>query len=205
MKIVVTGASGNIGTSLVEELVRTMDDLVTAGKILHWGVSCWTAAQIEDACRIARETGREPPISNQPPYNMIERDVEAEVIPACRELGLSQVVFSPLAQGVLTGKYKDGKRPAGTRAADKGTAFWMDKHFAPATLAAVERARQAAERAGATLSATALRWCLRDQNVASVIVGVTSVAQIEQNVAAAAAEIPESVIESVAEALGGAR
>jgi aryl-alcohol dehydrogenase-like predicted oxidoreductase len=182
----------------IEELVRTMDDLVTAGKILHWGVSCWTADQIDDACRAAREGGREPPISNQPPYNMLERDIEPEVIPKCRQLGLSQVVFSPLAQGLLTGKYEKGRRPAGSRAAEKTTAFWMDRHFTPATLAAVDRARQAAERAGTTLPAVAFRWCLRDPNVASVISGVTNVEQIEANVAAATAEIPDEMLDSIA-------
>src|SRR5204863_337020 len=79
-----------------------------------------------------------------------------------------------LAQGLLTGKYEKGRRPAGSRAAEKTTAFWMDRHFAPATVAAVDRARQAAERAGTTLPAVAFRWCLRDPNVASVISGVTS-------------------------------
>ena len=185
----------------VEEVVRTMDDLVTAGKILHWGVSCWTAAQIDEACRLAREAGREAPISNQPPYNLIERDIEAEVIPKCRELGLSQVVFSPLAQGVLTGKYLGGARPPGSRAADKNTAFWLDRHFEPATLAAVDRAKQIAERAGMTLPGVALRWCLRDGGAAAAIFGVTSVAQLEENVAAATADVPDSVIASVEAAL----
>jgi aryl-alcohol dehydrogenase-like predicted oxidoreductase len=189
----------------VEELVRTMDDLVSAGKILHWGVSHWTAQQIDDACRAARATGLEPPISNQPPYNLLERAIEADVIPKCRQLGLSQVVFSPLAQGVLTGKYRGGTRPAGSRAADKNTAFWLDRHFEPATLAAVDRAKQLAEGAGTTLPRAALRWCLREASVASVICGVTTVAQLEEDVAAATADVPESVINSVAEALGGVR
>jgi aryl-alcohol dehydrogenase-like predicted oxidoreductase len=186
----------------VEELVRTMDDLVSAGKILHWGVSCWTAQQIDDACKAARVIGHEPPISNQPPYNLLERDVEAEVIPRCGRLGLSQVVFSPLAQGVLTGKYRGGARPAGSRAADKTTAFWLDRHFDPKTLAAVDRAKQAAERAGTTLPRVALRWCLRDPGVASVICGVTSVAQLEENVASAMADVPPEVLASVESALG---
>jgi aryl-alcohol dehydrogenase-like predicted oxidoreductase len=185
----------------VEELVRTMDDLVTAGKILHWGVSCWTAAQIDEACKAARMTHHEPPISNQPPYNLLERDVETEVIPRSRHLGLSQIVFSPLAQGVLTGKYRGGARPAGTRAADKNTAFWLDRHFDPATLAAVERGRQIAERAGTTLPAVALRWCLREPSVAAVICGVTSVSQLEENVAAAATDVSEDVLASVEAAL----
>jgi aryl-alcohol dehydrogenase-like predicted oxidoreductase len=190
----------------VEELVRTMDDLVGAGKVLHWGVSCWTAEQIDAACRAARATGLEPPISNQPPYNLLERDVEADVIPKCRQLGLSQVVFSPLAQGVLTGKYKGGAKPAGSRAADKNTAFWLERHFDPAVLAAVERAKTAAEKNGTTLPRAALRWCLRDAAVASVICGVTSIAQLEENVAAATADVPERAIAAVEAALaqGGA-
>jgi aryl-alcohol dehydrogenase-like predicted oxidoreductase len=187
----------------IEELVRTMDDLVTAGKILHWGVSCWTAGQIADACRIARAAGREAPISNQPPYNMIDRDIEREVIPACRELGLSQLVFSPLAQGVLTGKYRGGARPPGSRATDKSVAFFIDKYLEPGVTAAVERAQRAAEAGRTTMTRAALAWCLRDAAVASVIVGVTNEAQLRENVAAVEAAVPKDLVDSIAAEFAG--
>ncbi len=184
----------------VEEIVRTMDDLVTAGKILHWGVSMWTAAQITGVCHLARAAGREALISNQPPYNLLERAIEPEVIPTSREFGLSQVVYSPLAQGVLSGKYSGGKRPPGSRGANQDVGFFMDRYLGADTLARVDRAREIAEKAGFTLPQVALRWCLRDENVASVIVGVTTEKQLLENVAAVSLKIGDDVIRAVDEA-----
>ena len=103
----------------VEETVRAMGDLIAQGKVLYWGVSCWRAAQIVDACHIADSLGVPRPISNQPPYNLMTRDIEQEVVPRSMDEGLSQIVFSPLAQGSLTGKYSGGVRPAGSRGAGR--------------------------------------------------------------------------------------
>ena len=102
----------------LEETVRAMEDLVRAGKTLYWGVSVWTGAQIAEAIRIARALGGEGPIVNQPEFSLLDRRIEAEVLPVSRREGVGQWVFSPLAQGVLTGKYSGGARPAGTRGAD---------------------------------------------------------------------------------------
>ncbi|HYC78414.1 MAG TPA: aldo/keto reductase family protein [Planctomycetota bacterium] len=185
----------------VEEVVRTMDDFVSAGKIRHWGVSCWTAAQIEEAVRLARGAGREPPISNQPPYNLLDRAIEAEVLPKCRELGLSQVVFSPLAQGALTGKYLGGRKPPGSRAAQPRIAGFMDRYFEPQAAAATERLAAVAAQAGMPLGRLALAWCLRDENVASVIVGATSEAQLAENLAAADVVLAPDVLAAIDRAL----
>lgn len=185
----------------IEDVVRTMDDLITAGKILHWGVSCWTGAQIAEAWRIARAQGREGPVTNQPPYNLIDREIEAEVLPRCRELGVSQVVFSPLGQGVLTGKYRGGKPPPGSRGADPDTGFWLERYLDPGTVAGVDRAQEIAEDAGVTLAQVALQWCLRDPRVASVIVGVTSEAQLRENVAAVEADVPPQVLSAIEAAI----
>jgi aryl-alcohol dehydrogenase-like predicted oxidoreductase len=181
----------------LEELSRTMDDLIRAGKILHWGVSYWSAPQIDEIVRIAHRAGRDAPISNQPPYNLLERTIEADVIPKSRDLGLSQVVFSPLAQGVLAGKYRGGARPPGSRATDPAAAQFVERYLAPRTLAAVDRARKIAEDAGFTLPQVALRWCLRDPDVSSVIIGVTSEAQLQQNLTAATVEVPREVLDAV--------
>jgi aryl-alcohol dehydrogenase-like predicted oxidoreductase len=186
----------------VEEVVRTMDDFVRRGKILHWGVSCWSADQIREACEIASGSRREPPITNQPPYNLLDREIEAEVIPACRELGLSQVVFSPLAQGALTGKYRGGKKPAGSRATNARVAFFMDRYLAPDAVAKTERLAAVAAQAGLPLGTMALAWCLRDENVASVIVGASTVAQLEENLQAAEVGLAPDVRAAIERALG---
>ncbi len=187
----------------LEELVRTMDDLVTAGKILHWGVSYWTGAQITNVCRIAEAAGREKPISNQPPYNLLDRAIEPEVIPVSREFGLSQVVFSPLAQGVLSGKYSGGKRPPGSRAADPRSNAFIDRYLDPTILTRVDQAKRLAEAAGVTLPQASLRWCLRDPNVASVIVGVTSEKQLIDDVKAESVAIGPELLDAIGKATAG--
>ena len=103
----------------LEETVRAYEDVIRQGKILYWGVSQWSGAQVREACRIADTTGGYRPISNQPGYSILRREIEAEVLPTCDELGIGQLAFSPLAQGALTGKYGGGPPPPGTRAADE--------------------------------------------------------------------------------------
>ena len=104
----------------IEETVRAMDDMIRQGKALYWGVSEWPASRVAEACHVARELGCALPVSNQPVYNMLNRYIEPEVLPTCERYGLGQVVFSPLAQGVLTGKYKPGEpMPRGSRGADE--------------------------------------------------------------------------------------
>jgi aryl-alcohol dehydrogenase-like predicted oxidoreductase len=185
------------------ELVRTMDAFVVSGKISHWGVSSWTADQIRDVCAVADETGVERPITHQPPYNLLDRDIEKDVVPTCREFGLSQVVYSPLAQGVLTGKYRGGRTPPGSRATSEKWSFFMDRYRTPEASATVERLAAVAERAGLPLSRMALAWCLREENVSSVIVGATSERQLDENMAAAETTLKPDVLAAIDRALAG--
>jgi aryl-alcohol dehydrogenase-like predicted oxidoreductase len=186
----------------VAEVVRVMDDLARQGKILYWGVSCWTAAQILDAVRTARELHALPPISNQPPYNMFERDIEADVIPTCAREGLSQVVFSPLAQGLLTGKYASRTPPPGTRAADERLGRFLRPLMGDENLRKVAALAGLARETGVPLSHLALAWALRLHNVASVIVGATRPEQVRENVGAVEIECGPDVLERIERILG---
>jgi voltage-dependent potassium channel beta subunit len=181
----------------VEETVRAFDDLVRQGKVLYWGVSEWRGVQILDACRCADAQRAVRPISNQPHYNAVRRDIEREVIPVCRREGLSQIVFSPLAQGALTGKYSGGKRPAGTRAADSQRNVFMNSFLEAGTLARIDRLRPLAQRLGISLAQLALAWCLSEPNVASVITGVTRISQLEDNVKASGLQLPAEILAEI--------
>jgi len=182
----------------MEEMVRAVDDLIRQGKIHYWGVSCWSAAQIMDACHTARAWNCCLPVSNQPPYNMLNRDIEGDVIPTSEKLGLGQVVFSPLAQGVLTGKYLPGQaRPEGSRGADPTSNQFMERQLQDDVLAKVVELGKIAKSQGLSMGQFALAWCLRQSNVSSVIVGATSIAQLEENVGAVGRTIDASVWENV--------
>ena len=190
----------------LEEVVETMTNLVRRGTILYWGVSMWTATQITRACALARAMNGVAPISNQPAYSLLDRTIEGEVVPVSAREGLSQVVFSPLAQGVLTGKYAGGRVPDGSRASKKGPAGQFIRRFlVPDKLAAVERLRPIAARMGITLSQLALSWCLRLPNVASVVMGASTAAQVKENVAASGVDLDPSMLEAIEEALNGPR
>jgi len=177
----------------MDETVRAYEDLIRQGKLLYWGVSEWRAAQIVDACRTADAFRAYRPISNQPEYSLLQRKIEREVIPVCEREGLGQVVWSPLAQGVLTGKYGGGATPSGTRAADKERSGFMQRFLKPEVLARVDKLRPFADELGLSLAQLALAFCLRQPNVSSVIVGATSVRQVEENVKAAGVRIPDEV------------
>ena len=181
----------------VTETVRAFDDLVRQGKVLYWGVSEWTAEQILDACRCADAINGVRPISNQPQYNALRRGIEAEVIPVSRREGLSQIVFSPLAQGALTGKYSGGRRPSDTRAADSVRNVFMKSFLEPETLARTDRLQPLAEELGISMAQLALAWCLAEPNVASVITGVTRVSQLEDNVKASGLRLPGEILERI--------
>jgi len=177
----------------VEETVRAFDDLVRQGKIHYWGVSLWSAMQIEEAVIVAKELGAAPPVSNQPPYSLLNRDIEAEVVPACRRYGLGILPYSPLAQGVLTGKYLEGARPAGSRASDVRRGQFMQRHLGEDALAKVGRMRELAQAAGMPMARLALAWVLKNPVVSSVLVGVTSEAQLAENIAAAGAPLDDGI------------
>ncbi len=177
----------------LEETVRAMDDLVRAGKILYWGVSEWNPDQIAAACDLARARGWAEPVSNQPQYSALWRRVEPRVLPVSREYGLGNVVWSPLAMGILTGKYTDAsKPPAGSRAAGR-SADMMEDYFTQPVLDAVQRLKPLAAEAHCTLAQLALAWCLRDEVVASVIVGATRPEQVDDNVAAADLDVDPAI------------
>lgn len=174
----------------IEETVGAYEDLIRQGKVLYWGVSEWPAAQIVDACRTADARRAYRPISSQPQYSILRRGIEKEVLPVCEREGVGQIVWSPLAQGVLTGKYSGGARPGGTRATDADRGRFMQDFLAPELLACVDRLRPLAAELGLSLAQLALAWCLRRASVASVIVGATRVEQIEENVRASGVRLP---------------
>lgn len=187
----------------VEESIRAIDDLIRQGKVLYWGVSEWSAAQIRDACHTAREIGAMPPISDQPLYNLIERDIEAEVLPVCASEGMGVLAFSPLAQGVLTGKYRPGATPPqGSRATDDSAAQFMTRYLQPQVLAAVERLEALAGEAACTLAQFALAWCLRRPEVSSVIVGATREEQLIENLRAVDTQVDPGLFARAVELLG---
>jgi aryl-alcohol dehydrogenase-like predicted oxidoreductase len=180
-------------TTPLEETCGAMNDLVRAGKILYWGVSEWNADQIAGAASLCRARGWAEPVSNQPQYSALWRRIETRVLPACREFGLGNVVWSPLAMGILTGKYTDAaKPPAGTRAAG-ASAEMMDRYYSQAVLDAVQRLKPLAAQAGCTLAQLSLAWCLRDSVISSVIIGATRVEQIDDNAVAADLDVDPAV------------
>ena len=181
----------------MEETVRAYEDLIRQGKLLYWGVSEWRAAQIVDACRIADLRNAYRPISNQPQYNLLRRGIEREVLPVCEREGLGQVVFSPLAQGALTGKYAGGLRPAGSRAADGFRNQFMTDFLSEETLERIERLRPVADGLGISLAQLALAWCLRRESVSSVIIGATRMSQLEENAKASGMRLPAEALEQI--------
>jgi voltage-dependent potassium channel beta subunit len=176
----------------MEETVRAYEDLIRQGKILYWGVSEWSAAQIEEACRIADRLGAYRPISNQPQYSIMRRQIEGGVLETCEREGLGQVVFSPLGQGALTGKYSGGKIPEKSRANDPKRNLWMNDYLDPEMLSRVDALEPIAKELGISLAQLALAWCLRQKTVSSVIIGVTRTGQLEENMKAVGVQIPES-------------
>jgi len=177
----------------IEETVCAYEDLIRQGKLLYWGVSEWGGVEIAEACRIADARRAYRPISNQPQYSILRRGIEAEVLPVCEREGLGQLVFSPLAQGVLTGKYSGGALPAGTRAADSFRSQFMRAFLEPEALAKVDALRPIAAELGVSLPQLALAWCLRRPGVASVIVGATRASQLEENAKASGLELPAEI------------
>ncbi|HEY3328993.1 MAG TPA: aldo/keto reductase family protein [Capsulimonadaceae bacterium] len=197
----------------VEETLTALDDLCRQGKILYYGVSEWSAPQIASAVDTVRARGLHPIVSNQPQYNMLARSIDDDVLPLCEKEGIGQVCFSPLAQGVLTGKYKPGQPPpAGSRAADpkqnpfleRGVldAYVRDQIVAnDAMLERVQRLVPLAAEAGLTMPQMALAWCLRKKIVASVIVGASRPEQVDANVAASGIKLPQDLLAAIEKVL----
>ncbi len=178
----------------LEETVRALEDLVRQGKALAWGVSVWTGAQVREALALARAAGGYGPVSNQPPYSLLERGIEDEVLPVCRELGVGQIVFSPLAQGALTGKYLDGARPPGSRLADERRNRFLGPYLTPAQAERVRRVVTLAAELGTTPARLALAWLLSRPGVDAVIVGATRPEQVRENAGASDLRLPPEVL-----------
>lgn len=181
----------------VEETLKTIDDLIRQGKILYAGVSEWSAAQIEEAVRIADKRLLDRIVVNQPVYNMLNRYIEKEVIPVSEKYGIGQVVFSPLAQGVLTGKYKPGYVPESSRAANESINNWIKNMLNEETLTKVEKLESIAKELDITLSSLALAWALRQPNVASALIGASKPSQVEENVKAVDVALSENVVSKI--------
>lgn len=189
-------------TTPVEETVAAMTDLVRAGDILYWGVSQWPAMKIAEAVAIAERNGLVRPVSDQVRYHLLDRGVEGSVFDVCRANGLGVLVYSPLAQGVLTGKYAGGAIPEGSRAGDPAALAAMRYLLEPEKLAAVERLKQIAEREDIPLARLAIAWCLRDPLVVTAITGASSPEQIDDNLQAAAVALSPEVLSEIDSALG---
>lgn len=185
----------------VEETLRTIDDLLRQGKILYAGVSEWSAAQIQEALNIADKFLLDRIVVNQPQYNMLYRHIEKEIIPVSEKNGISQVVFSPLAQGVLTGKYKGGAVPENSRAANSDINMWVTNFINEPTLQKVDALEKLAKELELTLPELALAWVLRQPNVASAIVGASRPEQIEANVKAAGIRLTAETVEKIEDIL----
>ena len=177
----------------LDEVVRAMDDLVHQGKILYWGTSVWTAAQLEAAVGTAIRFNAYLPQVEQPRYNMLDRHIEPEILPTAARHGLGVVVFSPLAQGLLTGKYNAGI-PEGSRAA---SSRWLERDLTEANLEKIRRLSALAEQLGFTVAQLALAWILRRPEISSAITGATKPQHVASNVAAADMQLSEDVLAEI--------
>ena len=189
----------------LEETMRAFDDLVRAGKVLYIGVSEWRAEQIADALRIAAELGLDRIVSNQPQYNMLWRVIEPEVVPLCEKEGIGQVCFSPIAQGVLTGKYKPGELPpAGSRATDEASgAGFISRWMRDDVLTAVQGLLPLAAEAGLKPGQLAVAWVLQNPNVSSAITGGSRPEQVRENAAASGVRLDADLMRAIDDVLAG--
>jgi aryl-alcohol dehydrogenase-like predicted oxidoreductase len=182
----------------LEETLRAFDDLVRQGKVHYVGVSEWTAEQIAEALRIADDMGFDRLVSNQPQYSLLWRVIEAEVVPLCEREGIGQIVWSPLAQGVLTGKYLPGEPPPeGSRATSKDGVEFIEWLLRDEVLEPVQAFAKLARDAGYTPAAVALAWVLRNPNVSSAIIGATRPEQVEENVKAVDVELDADLLAAI--------
>jgi aryl-alcohol dehydrogenase-like predicted oxidoreductase len=184
----------------LEETMEALTEVVRQGKARYLGFSEWTADQIGAALALVPRV--EKFVSSQPQYSLLYRVPEREVIPLCKENGISQIVWSPLAQGALTGKYKPGEEPAaGTRAASQQMGWAMDSYRDDKVLEAVQRLVPIAEGLGVTMAQLALAWVLREENVAAAIVGASRPEQVEENAGASGISLDEATLQAIDEAV----
>ncbi len=186
----------------LEETLRAFDDLVRMGKVHYIGVSEWSAAQIADAVTIASDMGLDRIVSNQPQYSLLWRVIEPQVVPTCEKDGISQIVWSPLAQGVLTGKYLPGSPPpADSRAASESGAGFIRRFMRDEVLEPVAKYAAICQEAGYSPASVALAWVLRNPNVASAIVGATRPEQVVENVTALDVKLTDDLVRAIEDAL----
>jgi aryl-alcohol dehydrogenase-like predicted oxidoreductase len=187
----------------LEETMQAFADIVRQGKALYIGVSEWTAEQIRAGHALSRELGFQV-VSSQPQYSMLWRVIEDEVVPTCRELGIGQIVWSPIAQGVLTGKYLPGQEPpAGSRATDeKGGADMISRFMRDDVLTRVQDLRTVADELGLSMAQLAIAWVLQNDNVSAAIIGASRPEQVYDNVKAAGVKIPDDAMARIDEVLG---
>ncbi|HZA32663.1 MAG TPA: aldo/keto reductase family protein [Propionibacteriaceae bacterium] len=186
----------------LEETMQAFADLVRMGKVLYIGVSEWTADQLRDGAALAKELGFQL-ISNQPEYSMLWRVIEGEIVPTSRELGISQIVWSPIGQGVLTGKYRPGEQPPeGSRATDdKGGANMIKRWMDDDVLSRVQQLVPLADEAGLSMAQLAVAWVLQNDNVATAIIGASRPEQVHDNAGAAGVKLDGDLLRKIDEVL----
>jgi aryl-alcohol dehydrogenase-like predicted oxidoreductase len=189
----------------LEESLSAFDDLIRQGKVMYIGFSEWNAQQISAAVKIQKELGYNRFVSSQPQYSALWRVIEKEVDPVCRANGIGQIVWSPIAQGVLTGKYLPGQKvPAGSRATDKKSgAAMIDRWMRDDVKSAVQNLKPIAEKEGLTMGQMAVAWVLQNPNVSSAIIGATKPAQIKENVKASGVKLSSETMKAIDKALNG--
>ncbi len=188
----------------LEESLSAFDDLIRQGKVNYIGFSEWTAAQISDALKIQDSQGYTRFVSSQPQYSMLWRVIESEVVPLSTREGIGQIVWSPIAQGALTGKYLPGKKPPkGSRATDKkGGANMISRWMRDEVLTAVQNLKPIADGNGLTLAQLAVAWVLQNPNVSSAIIGATKPSQIKENIKASGVKLDSATMSAIDKVLG---
>lgn len=182
----------------IDETLRTIDDMVRQGKVLYVGVSEWTAQQIQEALHTSDKYLLDRIVVNQPVYNMLNRYIEKEIIPLSQQNGISQIVFSPLAEGVLTGKYsRGGSIPEGTRASDPKVNRFIQEKLTEENLVKIEQLQKIANELDVKLSQLALAWILRQPNVSSALIGATKPEQVQENAKAVDIELSDDVLAKI--------
>jgi aryl-alcohol dehydrogenase-like predicted oxidoreductase len=188
----------------LEETLSAFDDLIRQGKVSYIGFSEWNAQQIKDALKIQDAKGYTRFVSSQPQYSALWRVIEAEVVPLSRKEGIGQIVWSPMAQGILTGKYlPNAKVPAGSRATDKKSgANFISRWMRTEVLEAVQRLKPIADESGLTIGQLALAWVLANDNVSSAIMGATKPSQVKENAKASGVKLTSDQLRAIDKALG---
>ena len=188
----------------LEESLSAVDDLIRQGKVFYIGFSEWSAEEISSALKIQEKMSYNKFVSSQPQYSMLWRVIESQVLPVCKSNGIGQIVWSPIAQGALSGKYLPGKKPpAGSRATDKkGGANMISRWMRDDVLSAVQKLKPIADSVDLTLSQLAIAWVLQNPNVSSAIIGASKPAQIKENVKASGVKLSERTMSEIDRVLG---